>query len=581
MTESGDPIAFRRDHLGDTGRTRSRVHGLAHEVAQRSPIVVDAYRFARDPRGQGPVWKDYLETYRRAGGFRRLPAPGSDARHALIVGLSDQVIDIKIRMAVAVALRISGWRVTVLVRSRSVGRVKRYCRAFGIRDFVAYDEVVLTADEERRCEEAVHGFLAGPMDFPSVKAWEFEGAWIGPQLLSSASRRLLEGAPDPADPAVRAEIELLLPGMLRDVCRARRVLEHVDPTIAVLDEYNYIVASPIVDMAIAADIDVITVRQMFRDDALMPMRLTKDSRRLHHASVSPETMADLAARPWTDECEQRLNAEWAARYGGAVKVSEELRITATEEHDRAAIVAELGLDPAKPIAVVFSHVLWDANLFYGEDLFDHFGDWLVQTVGAACDNPNVSWVIKLHPVNLYKAAHHGSSRTSEIELIAEHVGDLPPHVTLMYPDSKVNALSLYEQTDYGITVRGTPGIEMPCFAKPTMTAGTGRYAGLGFTVDSDTREQYLERIRTIEQLSPMTDEQVRLAKWHALALFQMREWTMPMFVPESNPSMGGHWNPLEKNLRLVEHPDRVGTDELAAWIGSGQHFDYTILELPC
>ena len=311
------------------------------------------------------------------------------------------------------------------------------------------------------------------------------------------------------------------------------------------------------------------------------MRLTKDSRRLHHASVSPETMADLAARPWTDECEQRLNAEWAARYGGAVKVSEELRITATEEHDRAAIVAELGLDPAKPIAVVFSHVLWDANLFYGEDLFDHFGDWLVQTVGAACDNPNVSWVIKLHPVNLYKAAHHGSSRTSEIELIAEHVGDLPPHVTLMYPDSKVNALSLYEQTDYGITVRGTPGIEMPCFAKPTMTAGTGRYAGLGFTVDSDTREQYLERIRTIEQLSPMTDEQVRLAKWHALALFQMREWTMPMFVPESNPSMGGHWNPLEKNLRLVEHPDRVGTDELAAWIGSGQHFDYTLLELPC
>ena len=431
---NGSQIAYRRDHLGATDQSRSKTHDLARDVARRVPIVVDAYRFVRDPRGQGAVWKDYAETYRRAGAFRRLPAPLPDAPHALVVGLSDQVIDIKVRMAVATALREHGWRVSVLIRSRSAGRVTRYCRAFGIRDFVAYDEVVLTPDEERRCAAAVRGFLDGPMDFPSVKAWEFEGAWIGPQLLSSASRRLLEGFPDPADPAVRAEIEALLPGLLRDVFRARRVIERVHPTIAVLDEYNYIVASPIVDMAIAADVDVITVRQMFRDDVLMPMRLTKESRRMHHASVSPETMAELAALPWTDECEQRLNGEWGARYGGSVKVSEELRITATEEHDRAAIVAELGLDPAKPIAVVFSHILWDANLFYGEDLFDHFGDWIVQTVRAACDNPNVSWVVKLHPVNLYKAAHHGSSRTNELDLIDRFVGPLPEHVTLMYPD---------------------------------------------------------------------------------------------------------------------------------------------------
>ena len=194
----------------------------------------------------------------------------------------------------------------------------------------------------------------------------------------------------------------------------------------------------------------------------------------------------------------------------------------------------------------------------------------------------MSWVVKLHPVNLYKAAHHGSAKVNELDLIAAHVGDLPPHVTLMYPDSPVNALSLYKHTDYGITVRGTPGIEMPCFGKPTMTAGTGRFAGLGFTVDSANREEYLERIRTIEQLPPMTDDQVHLAKWHALALFRMREWTMPMFVPESHPSTEGRWNPLEKNLRLVEHPECIGThgfDTLANWIEAGNRFDFLAVDV--
>lgn len=577
MTDSGDQIAYRRDHLGATGRATTRLHELARRVADHAPIVVDAYRFARDPRGQAAVWRDYLETHRRAEVLRRIPAAAPDAPHLLVVGLSDQVIDVKLRLAVATALRRHGWRVTVLVASRRAGRVLRYCRAFGIRDFVAYDEVSLIPDEERRCAEAVEGFLTGPMDFPTVKAWEHEGAWIGPQLLSTASRRLLDGAPDPDDPAVRAEIEALLPVMLRDVHRARHVVERVQPDVVLLDEYNYIVAAPIVDMAIAAGVDVVTVRQMFRDDALMPMRLTSESRRMHHASVSPETMAELVALPWTAECERELDAEWAARYGGAVKVSEELRITATGEHDRDAIVSALDLDPTKPIAVVFSHILWDANLFYGEDLFDTFGHWLVETVRAACENPNVSWLVKLHPVNLYKAAHHGSTRMNELELLERYVGPLPDHVTLVYPDVPIHALSLYKHAEYGVTVRGTPGIEMPCFAKPTMTAGTGRYAGLGFTVDSDTREEYLARIRTIEQLPPMTDEQVRRAKWHALALFRMREWTMAGFTPDGHPSTGGRWHPLEKNLRLTEHPERVDPregDALAAWIAARARFDY-------
>ena len=36
-------------------------------------------------------------------------------------------------------------------------------------------------------------------------------------------------------------------------------------------------------------------------------------------------------------------------------------------------------------------------------------------------------------------------------------------------------IHLFKVIDYGITVRGTIGIELPCFGIPVITAGTGRY----------------------------------------------------------------------------------------------------------
>jgi hypothetical protein len=51
---------------------------------------------------------------------------------------------------------------------------------------------------------------------------------------------------------------------------------------------------------------------------------------------------------------------------------------------------------------------------------------------------------------------------------------------VLLPDTKISTLSLYRFADYGVTVRGTPGLEIACFGKPAFTAGTGTYAGLGF-----------------------------------------------------------------------------------------------------
>ena len=74
----------------------------------------------------------------------------------------------------------------------------------------------------------------------------------------------------------------------------------------------------------------------------------------------------------------------------------------SEDYAKGEIFKRYSLDQSKKLAVVFSHVLWDANLFYGEDLFKDYGDWFEQTVKAACGNDRVNWLIKMHPANLWK-----------------------------------------------------------------------------------------------------------------------------------------------------------------------------------
>ena len=107
--------------------------------------------------------------------------------------------------------------------------------------------------------------------------------------------------------------------------------------------------------------------------------------------------------------------------------------------------------------------------------------------GAACANDRVNWVVKLHPANVWKRRRDRvSGELDELVAIRERVGELPPHVRLLEPDTDISTWSLFDVTDFGVTIRGSVGFELPCFGVPVLTAGTGFYSGRGFTVDSET-----------------------------------------------------------------------------------------------
>jgi hypothetical protein len=481
----------------------------------------------------------------------------------------------KLECMQALALRRRGWRIAILTSSLYT-RAKRIFRAYGINDLVGFETLVGNSDTRALAAAEVARRDLGPLDFQSVLEWTYRDAWLGPQLLSSVSRRRFEGAPDPRNPEVRDALLDQLAASVGFVHAAEKYLARANPSIILVNEPNYHILGPFVDVAIARGIPTIHYTQPSRDDALVLKKLNRETRRIHPNSITGKTLDALLLEPWTDEHEEVLDQEFVKRYGGVWKIQARNQ-PGTVDMKVAEVRSALQLDPSKPTAALFSHVLWDANLFYGKDIFENYGDWFIETVKAAVANPRLNWLVKLHPANIWKRKVSGASdEYAELRLIREQIGELPAHVRILPPDTRISTLSLFKTVDVGITVRGSIGYELPCFGVPVVTAGTGRYCGFGFTEDHATREAYLDTLAHLDGINRLDSTRVHRARVHAYALFVLRPWIYSSFKTAIGADLS---DPLLQNLvptvstdgQITENGD---LDNFAAWAAQSDKIDY-------
>ena len=528
------------------GWVRSRASALATRV----PWLVDCYRAARRPRWAYLERRDLRTTRRSTAWIRHLPEPSPDAPVALVALYRDDVFDTKIGLLLVTSLRVRGLRPVLSVPSSRQRRAVRFAAAFGVRDCILQEELALSPADARARDAAAAELLAGALDFDAITAWKFRGFDAGRHVLSTLIRLTFDGSPDLSIGTHRDLLTTVTHEVLTNYVRAERICEELAPAFVLVEEANYSVNGPLVDVATARGADVIQTISTWRDDSLMSKRITAANRRDDPKSVSLDTFATLSAQPWTPDHDRELDRDFEERYGGNWELSRQFQ-PGTEARTREAVIEEVGLDPSKRTAVIFAHVLWDATLFFGVDLFANYADWLVQTVGVAIENPSVNWIVKAHPSNVFRSAHGDvSGESSELVLLREHFDVLPDHVRVLRPETTISTISLYRMAEYGVTVRGTPGLEMACFGRAVFTAGTSAYAGLGFTFDSSSREEYLGRLREIERHPSLSDEQVQLARCAAHALFVRRPWAPRSFrLVFDFPERG--WNPFDRNVELT------------------------------
>jgi Capsule polysaccharide biosynthesis protein len=519
------------------------------------------------------IWREYwLWKERYADRLRPRLTPASSngsTPRALIVG-KETINGAKIELGLIKSFELAGF-VPIVLTDRSFAK---FYRLAGVTDFLYWEDFTDRLDREAAAET-----VARLRSIDDLLAFSHAGARVGRFAASSAFRYLRVGRLNLSDRRTRETlIDQLALGMLR-ARAAGRMLEEVRPRSALLLGNRYTGQSELMDLAIAGGVDVITWFEAHRSNALMLKRYTRTNSDQHHGSLSDATWQLVRTMEWTPELRDELRHEIAHNYASGDWYSRGGTQFGRRIVEGQALRERLGLDPSKKTVCVFPHIVWDATLFWGRDLFDNYQDWLIETLRAASANPRVNWVVKIHPAHVVKDAWEGrASEPAEVAAIREHVGTLPPHVFLIPASTDINTYSLFEIMDCCVTVRGTIGVEAASLGIAVVTAGTGRYDRRGFTIDSETRDEYLDRLARIHELPRPTLEQRNLAERFAYGTFVMRPFSLQTisidYGRDVQASMKVEIN-AETSEQLRAAPDLRA---LAGWLGCSASEDY--LERP-
>jgi hypothetical protein len=360
-----------------------------------------------------------------------------------------------------------------------------------------------------------------------VKKIYYRNAPIGEIALSTYSRNNFTGLIDLADSDVKNQVEYWVELIIRftsaaDAIYVKYNVKALFFTEVFMEEYGAFYYA-----ALLGDLNVMRFAGTVRDDAIIVQHLNSSNDRTHHASISQSTWSWVKEQPLTVDIDEALSSNFIDRYG-------EKWLRSLRNHPGTIITnpidtrAKLGITNDKKIAVIYSHILYDTLFFFGKDLFEDYSEWLIETVKAACKNDKINWLIKVHPSNLWRGelSTFLKGKYEEERLIQEKIGELPDHVQIVPATTEINPYALFKLADFGITVRGTAGLEMAAIGKTVITAGTGRYEGNGFTVDPQDKEEYLKVLSELPDIERPTVYQIELAKKYAYSIFVLKPFRL-------------------------------------------------------
>ncbi len=517
-----------------------------------------------------------IETWARAGVNHIAPD-----RMFAILSFTNLPLHAKFHGLLAKAMQLEGYTPLIFTYA-AVTTAHEYFEMFGIgRDKLVFWRKMANhyAPRNSAFQKLIDSLIPSDADALDMLDVTLHGVEIGKHALSMTARNLIQAQLNLRDPHTRALYREHFAKSAQAVMATERLLEQYPIKKMLVRDAGYVPNGAIYETALRAGVDCITYEQGLRRGTWFFKRYTTfESKSEHYSSLSSKTWAQAQAREWTPAQDTALDAIFAGRYkpdstedtrrlqsGKLLKTPEQVR-------------AQLGLDPAKKTAVIFSHIAWDAAFFYGTCLFGDFENWLYETVRfVAAECPDMNWVVKLHPFNVFKLKREGIGEESEMRLLRPLM-PLPDHVTVMRADTDINTQSLFPLVDAVLTVIGTVGMEFPCFGVPAILAGTGRYHGRGFTVDHDSIDSYWHTLRHLHKMPRLDTATQTRARRYYYTLMSQRQTALDDIAPMEIKRLSEAQSDVHDNISITAHSlaefeSKTSIQRLRAWLAHSDESD--------
>lgn len=328
---------------------------------------------------------------------------------------------------------------------------------------------------------------------------------IKKQILSTTLRKLRKGKLNPKN---NYELQILFEDLVEYELAlevSKKIHKKFNFDFLIINEKGYSPASEIYNIFIEKKKPVIQWVSSVNDEGFVFKKYNKKNKLLHPFSLDDETWRKNLKLRWSKEKSDQILSKIRNFY------SEDLWFNRQDLNKnkfffkKDDIIKNLKIDKNKKTAVIFSHIFYDATFFFGKNIYFDYQEWLIETVKIAIKNKNINWILKVHPVNIWRSKMDNAKLENlEVRAIYEEFGSIPDNLRIVESNTKINTLSFIEFIDYGVTVRGTIGLELSSFGKVVVTAGSGRYDGNGFTLDAKSKQQYKNILMNLHKYKPLS-----------------------------------------------------------------------------
>lgn len=222
--------------------------------------------------------------------------------------------------------------------------------------------------------------------------------------------------------------------------------------------------------------------------------------------------AKVGDKPLTPTQRRRINDYLESR---KTHKADALRYNFGEVEGRDIVMRRMGLDPAKPVVVLFTNVLWDAASAQKEIAFPNAVDWVMETIEWFSRHPEKQLVVKIHPAEVVIG-----TKQPFVREISRVFPRLPSNVFVIPPETVTNSWSIADVADLGLVHTSTPGMELPIEGKPCVVVSNVHYRGKGFTLDIGSKAEYFALLERWPDVPFDREVSRELALRYAYLLFE-------------------------------------------------------------
>jgi hypothetical protein len=340
---------------------------------------------------------------------------------------------------------------------------------------------------------------------------------------------------------------------------ARKAIETFKPDRILMSHAIYVDWGPALKVALEVGVPVTGWMASYLPSRFY-LRHLGDSETDFH-SMSDEAWADRDEEPLSSDQAERVTRFVRRRYEDAV--SFDMKEFRERKGDAVTLRKKYGISGERPVWGVLCHINWDQVADYAPMLHRSFDEWVLDTLDQLLGIPDVDWLIKIHPAEVWDNPVSGTET-----LIAERFDKLPENIRIVGARDDISPLDFYELVDGGVTVYGTAGLELSMLGKPVVLAGSAHYGGKGFTHDARDLEEYHALLRDAPALAGLDEAKTSTARKYAYSYFIQRQIPLPVV---QNPASKWWSFQIQRRETLIPGRDPF-TDLICERILDGRDF---------